>query len=305
VSDLETSMPLALVGPTASGKSEVAMLIARLEPAIELVSIDSMQVYRGMDIGTAKPTADEQAAVRHHLIDLVDPGDDYTVAEFQTAFVGAIADIASRHRSPLLVGGTGLYLQATLDGFTLPGRFPEVRADLEADPDTESLHRRLAELDPAGAAKMEPTNRRRIVRALEVTLGSGRRFSSFGPGLEAYPTVGYRMIGLRWPRQALDRRIDARFDRLMERGLLAEVRGLADRPGGLSATAAQALGYKELLAHLEGELSFDDAVDLVRRRTRQFARRQERWFRRDPRIEWIDVSDPAHLATLAPTLVAP
>jgi tRNA dimethylallyltransferase len=291
--------PFAIVGPTASGKSAVALGLARSARGTELVSIDSMQVYRGMDIGTAKATAAEQAEVRHHLIDLVEPDHDFTVAEFQVAFAAAIADVDGRGGVPVLVGGTGLYLQVALDGLTLPGRFPEVRVELEADPDTEALHRRLAQLDPVAAARMEPTNRRRVVRALEVTLGSGRPFSSFGPGLDAYPPIDYRLVGLRWPRDALDRRIDQRYRDQLDAGFVDEVRSLAARPGGVSSTAAQALGYKELLAHVRGSSSLDDALDLARRRTRQFARRQERWFRRDPRIEWLDVDDGVDLDALA------
>jgi tRNA dimethylallyltransferase len=297
-SDAEAA-PVAIIGPTASGKSFVALALARQTPGTELVSIDSMQVYRGMDIGTAKPTAAEQAEVRHHLIDLVDPSADFTVADFQVAYDEAMADVASRHARPVLVGGTGLYLQAVLDGLTLPGRFPAVRTELEAEPDTEALHRRLTELDPAAAAKMAPTNRRRIVRALEVTIGSGRRFSSFGPGLDAYPPIGYRLVGLRWSRDQLDLRIAERYRCQLDAGFLDEVRELAERPGGLSVTASQALGYKELLAHVRGEATLDGAVDLAVRRTRRFARRQERWFRRDPRVEWFDVDGPAALDELA------
>jgi tRNA dimethylallyltransferase len=297
------SKPLAVVGPTASGKSALAATIARRVPGAELVSIDSMQVYRGMDIGTAKPTGTEQAELWHHLIDLVDPSDEFTVADFQAAYDGAIADIARRGATPILVGGTGLYLQAVLDGLTLPGRFPDVRDELERTADTGELHRRLAGLDPAAATKMEPTNRRRVVRALEVTIGSGRPFSSYGPGLDAYPAIPQHLVALRWPRDELGRRIEARYQQQLAAGFVDEVRALADRPGGLSTTAAQALGYKELLAHLGGELALEEAVDLAVRRTRQFARRQERWFRRDPRVEWFDVTGSVDLDELADRLI--
>ena len=259
-----------MVGPTASGKSALALEVARRRPDLELVSVDSMQVYRGMDIGTAKPTPADQAEVRHHLIDVVDPSDDYTVSRFTTDLATALDDIAGRGRRAVLVGGTGLYVRAALGDLHIPPRYPQVRAELEAEPDPTVLHRRLAELDPVAATRMEPTNRRRVVRALEVTLGSGRPFSSFGPGLGTYPPVGYPLIGLHLERPELDRRIAERYLDQVEAGFLAEVRGLAERPEPLSATAGQALGYRELLAHLRGECSFDEALEVAIRRTRRF-----------------------------------
>ncbi len=276
------------MGPTASGKSALALELARRRDDVEIVSIDSMQVYRGMDIGTAKPTAAEQAEVRHHLIDLVDPSDDFTVAQFQQAFRDVMDDLDRRGVRPLLVGGTGLHLRVAIDGFDLPGRFPDVRVTLEEEPDTAMLHRRLIELDPLAASRMEPTNRRRIVRALEVTLGSGRPFSSFGPGLDTYPPTSVRLVGLRLTRPEIDQRIAQRYADQLAAGFLDEVRGLAARPGGLSATARQALGYRELLEHLEAGVALDEAVERAVTRTRRFARRQERWFRRDPRIVWFE-----------------
>jgi tRNA dimethylallyltransferase len=289
---------VVVLGPTASGKSDVAMAAARDVPGTEIVAVDAMQVYRGMDIGTAKPTAADQAAVRHHLIDLVEPDTEFTVAEYRRAYDAAVATIAGR---PLLVAGTGLYLTAVLDRLEMPGQWPAVRADLEANPDTAALHARLATLDPAAAARIEPNNRRRIVRALEVTLGSGRPFSSYGPGMQAYPPTDAVLVGLRWPRPVLAERIARRVEAMMAAGLLAEVERLAAR--GLSRTAAQALGYKELLAHLDGHCSLDEAVDQIVLRTRQFAVRQERWFRRDPRVRWIDIDrDP--VAEVAPAVVA-
>jgi tRNA dimethylallyltransferase len=282
---------LALVGPTASGKSAIAHRLARSAGDIEIVSIDSMQVYRGMDVGTAKPTVAEQEEVRYHLLDLTDASEDFSLAEFQVAARRALADIAGRGARALLVGGTGLYLRAVVDDLDLPGRFPEVREELEADPDTVGLHARLAEVDPVAAARMEPGNRRRVVRALEVTLGSGRPFSSYGPGLGAYPSSSIHQVGLRLPNEVLDPRIAARVTAMMEAGLLDEVRHLASRPGGLSPTARQALGYRELLAHFEDGVPLGEAVEEIVVRTRRFARRQVRWFRRDPRIRWIDVGE--------------
>ena len=280
-----------LVGATASGKSALAMELARRDPSWELVSVDSMQVYRGMDIGTAKPTAAEQAEVRHHLLDLLDPWEEGTVAWFQEQAHAAIADIERRGRRALLVGGTALYVQAVVDDLDIPGQYPAVRADLEADADTRALHARLHGLDPLAASRMEPTNRRRIVRALEVTIGSGRPFSSFGPGLDAHPRTAFTMVGIRRESEDLRARIAARYDEQMAAGFLDEVRRLRDDPRGLSRTARQALGYKELLEHLDAGVPLADALDLAVRRTGRFARRQRAWFRRDPRIEWIDAAE--------------
>jgi tRNA dimethylallyltransferase len=246
-----------------------------------------MQVYRGMDIGTAKPTIAERAAVPHHLIDVADPSDEYTVAEFKVATRQALAEIEARGHRAVLVGGTGLYLRAVVDDLDFPGQFPEVRVGLDTEP-TELLHAQLTALDPVAAGRMEPTNRRRVLRALEVTLGSGSPFSSFGPGLAAYPDTPFRMVGLRVDRDELDRRIEARYAAQLDAGFLDEVAQLRERPGGLSRTARQALGYRELLAHLDGECSLDEALEQAITRTRRFARRQDRWFRRDPRIEWVD-----------------
>jgi tRNA dimethylallyltransferase len=286
---------VAIVGATASGKSAVAMEVAGRTGDVEIVSVDAMQVYRGMDIGTAKPTAEERRRVPHHVIDVADPSESYAVARFQRDAREALAAIAARGRRALLVGGTGLYLRALVDDLEIPGQFPDVRDELVHEPDTAALHARLTTLDPVAAGRMEPTNRRRVVRALEVTLGSGRPFSSYGPGLDQYRPTRVRIVGLAVSRAALDARIDARYDAQLAAGLLDEVRRLAAQ--SLSPTARQALGYKELLAHLAGELTLDEAMDLARHRTHRFARRQERWFRRDPRIRWVAAEDnPAPLS---------
>lgn len=291
---------VALVGTTASGKSALALAIARADPTVELVSVDSMQVYRGMDIGTATPTAADQAEVVHHLIDVADPHEEYAVARFADDVRAVRDEIASRRHRALFVGGTGLYLSVVVDDLDVPGRYPEVRACLDADPDTAALHRRLRELDPTAAARMEPTNRRRIVRALEVTEGAGRPFSSFGPGLTSYPPTPMQLVGIRLPRPVVDARIEARYCAQLDAGFLDEIRRLAERPDGLSRTAAQALGYKELLDHVAGRSSLDDALERAVIRTRRFARRQERWFRRDPRITWFEppTDDPDPMRVL-------
>jgi len=282
---------VALVGVTTSGKSEAALEFARRRGDCDIVSVDSMCVYRGMDIGTSKPGPDALAAVPHHLLDLVDPDQEFTVTQFQEAAREAVAGIGRRGRHALLVGGTGLYHRAVVDDLSIPGRYPDVAAALEAELDEgrsepADLHARLALLDPVGAGRMEPTNRRRVVRALEVTLGAGRPFSEFGPGLEAYPATGIPQVGLGLDPAAADRRIAERFAAMVEEGLVDEVRALASRPRGISRTARQALGYREVLAHVEDGVPLADCLEEAVRRTRQFARRQASWFRRDPRIAW-------------------
>lgn len=261
----------------------MAMEIARTRGDVEIVAVDSMQVYRGMDIGTAKPTTTDRAEVPHHCIDLADPSEDFTVARYRAAFDDARRAIEARAHTPLLVAGTGLYLRAITDDLSIPGQWPDVKAALEADPDTAALHARLTELDPLAASRMMTTNRRRIIRALEVTIGSGRPFSSFGDGLTAYPPTPYRMIGVDVTNDELRLRVQARLDGMLNAGFVDEVAALKGR---MSKTARQALGYRELLAHLDGELPLDEAIELIERRTMQFARRQRAWFRRDPRIEW-------------------
>ena len=302
-----TFRSLVILGPTASGKSSLAMALATSDAGrdvgIELLSIDAMQVYRGMDIGTAKPTVSEQALVRHHLIDLVDATQAFTVAQFQIAYQHAVDDITSRGGRALLVGGTGLYVRAVVDGLTLPGQWPEVRARLDDELVTlgpEALHQRLCHLDPTAGSKMEPSNSRRIIRALEVCEGSGRPFSSFGPGVDTYPASEVQQVALRWPRDVLARRIEERVRVMIERGLQAEVENLLTQ--GLSPTALQALGYKEMVEHIEGRMSLEEVIATIVLKTRQFAVRQERWFRRDPRINWFDIeSDP--VTEVAPQLI--
>ena len=279
---------VTIVGPTASGKSALALAVARERPGTEIVSIDSMQVYRGMDLGTASPSPEERSAVVHHMVDVLDPTDECTVGAFQRRALGVLDDLDRRAVPSILVGGTGLYVKAVVDRLEIPGRFPAVRDDLDAV-STDELQRRLQEADPTAAARIDPANRRRLLRALEVTVGSGRPFSSYGAGIDDYPPAPFPLFGLRVPRPVLDRRIDTRFRAQLDAGLLDEVDALADVP--LSRTAARALGYQELLAHRRGECSLDEAIDRAVRRIRRFARRQERWFRRDPRIQWIDVTD--------------
>ena len=285
---------LALVGPTASGKSAVAVAAAEALGDVEIVTVDSMQVYRGMDVGTAKPTAAEQAAVPHHLLDLADPGDEFSVARFQAAARDAVADIERRGRRALLVGGTGLYYQAVVDGFDLPGEDRALRAVLseraEAPGGPARLLEELAELDPVAAGRIDAGNSRRIVRALEVTMATGRPFSSFGPGVFEAKGGGLRVAaaGLWLSRRVTSERIEARIRTMVDDGLVDEVRRLAAAPGGLSRTAREGIGYKEILDHLEGSIpTLEAALRRTAERTRQLARRQRMWFRRDRRITWI------------------
>ena len=286
-----TGRPVVVLGPTASGKSDVAMAAARAAGNTHIVACDSMQVYRRMDIGTAKPTTRDREAVVHHGLDLCEPSERYTVSRFVGDITTARGLVHAAGARELIVGGTGLYLTAITDGLSMPGEWPEIRADLEQDPDTPSLFARLSVLDPVAAARMEPNNRRRIIRALEVCIGSGEQFSSFGEGVSVFPDNGVTFIGIRWTRDALRDRIARRVHLMVEAGLVDEVRGLLAEPDGLSPTAAQALGYKEMIEHVHGGMTLEQAVSDVILRTQQFAIRQERWFRRDPRIRWVDVDD--------------
>lgn len=270
--------------------------MARRLGDVEIVTADSMQVYRGMDIGTAKPGPKEQEEVAHHLIDIADPARPWTVTDWVGAARAAVAGIEGRGHRALLVGGTGLYVQALVDGFTPPGRYPAVVAALTADADADGLaglYRRLGEVDLVAVSRMEPGNRRRVIRALEVTLGSGRPFSSYGPGIGAHPPTAWRLAGLWLPRPVVAERIAARFAAMVDAGLVDEVAGLAatSAGAGLGRTARQALGYREILTHLEDGVPLREALDQAVRHTRAFSRRQRMWWRRDPRIAWWGTAD--------------
>jgi tRNA dimethylallyltransferase len=258
----------------------------------ELVVCDAMQVYKRMDIGTAKPTARDQAQVPHHCIDMVAPSERFTVSDYQVKARAAVADITGRGKNALVVAGTGLYLTSLIDELSFPGEWPEIRRELQQEPEVSRLYRQLKELDPEAASKIERSNRRRIERALEVCIGSGKPFSATGPGTGAYPDNGVAQIGLLWPREMLVARVEQRVHNMMAAGFLDEVQQLR-KDGNMSHTAKQALGYAELLRHLEGKCTLDQAVGDIVIHTRQFAVRQERWFRRDPRITWVNIErDP-------------
>jgi tRNA dimethylallyltransferase len=297
---------IAVVGPTATGKSDLAVALAqRLDG--EVVNADSMQLYAGMDIGTAKLPRDERRGVEHHLLDIWPIRKSAAVAEYQVLARLAIAAIQDRGRVPVLVGGSGLYLRGALDNLDFPGESPEIRARLYAELEQhgpEPLHARLAEQDPLAAAAILPSNGRRIVRALEVIELTGAPFTARMPAFESiYDTVE---IGL--DRHDLDERVELRVHRMMELGFLEEIRALLPRGLRESPTAGKALGYAQLLACLDdtGAVvgNLDDAVEQTIRGTRRFVRRQRSWFRRDPRIHWLDAADPglldAALSTLDP-----
>ena len=288
-------MAVALVGATASGKSALAHQIARELPGfVEIACVDSMTVYQGMDIGTAKPTKSEQAEVPYHLLDLVSPQEEFTLAQFQAAAREASDLVWALGGAMLYVGGTGLYGRAVLDNFDIPGQFPEVRATLESRrDDLPGLYRELQALDPAAAALMEPTNERRIVRALEVCLGADRPFSSFGAGMRSYGRERVVQIGLDVELVVLDERITARLHQWMDEGFLEEVAAL--REAGMSRTARQAVGYRELLAHLEEGVPLEECVEAAITQSKRLARRQRSWFRRDPRVRWMANADEAAL----------
>jgi len=280
---------LALVGPTASGKTEAGIALA-LAFGAEVVSVDSMLVYRGMDVGTAKPSTSERRAVPHHLIDVAEPSEPFSVARYQELALEAVADIGARGRRPLLVGGSGLYLRAVVDDLEIPGTDPATRADLEREADAlgaAGLYRRLVSADPVAAAKIEPGNVRRTVRALEVAAVTGRSFSEFATAWDEYPAGRVRAVGVELPREVLADRVGRRVRAMLEAGLLEEVRGLVDRGLGEWLTSSRAIGYAEMARHLQGEVSIEEAVAATERRTTNLARRQMAWFRRDPRIHWV------------------
>ncbi|MCA2183023.1 tRNA (adenosine(37)-N6)-dimethylallyltransferase MiaA [Nonomuraea glycinis] len=279
---------IAVVGPTAAGKSDLAVDIA-LRLGGECVNADSMQLYRGMDIGTAKLTPAERRGVPHHLLDVWDMTVTASVAEYQRLARSVIDAVDV----PVLVGGSGLYVRAAIDDLEFPGTDPEIRARLEKELDERGaapLYARLRELDPPAAAAILPSNGRRIVRALEVIEHSGRPFSATMPSYEAlYPSV---QIGLEVPRPELDRRIEVRVERMWAAGLVAEVRALLGQGLAEGRTASRALGYAQVIRFLNGEWTEERAFAETVRLTRRFARRQESWFRRDPRVCWLPYDAP-------------
>ncbi len=288
--------PLVIVvGPTAVGKTALSIrLAARFQG--EIVSADSRQIYRGMDIGTAKATPAERARVPHHMLDIISPGEWYTVAQYQDAAMQVIAEIHERGRLPFLVGGSGLYVRAIAEGLRIPRVPPDaaLRADLEAQAarSPEALHRRLAALDPDAASGIDPRNVRRVIRALEVCLLTGRPISE--QQTKRPPAMRKLWIGLTLPRPILYERVDRRVDRMIEEGLVDEVRALAAQGYPWDAPAMTGVGYRQIGAYLRGECTLDDAVRDIKRATRRFIRQQYNWFRLDdPRIHWLESDEEA------------
>ena len=276
------------------------MAAAQVNGNTQIVVCDAMQVYKRMDIGTAKPTTDDQQLVQHHCIDLVAPSARFTVSDYQKDARAAVAKIHESGANALVVAGTGLYLTSLIDELSFPGEWPAVRAELQREPDVAALYRHLKALDPVAAKNIERSNRRRIERALEVCIGSGKPFSDNAPGTGAYPDNGVVQIGLLWPREVLVKRVESRVKAMLQRGFLEEVVQLR-KDGAMSQTARQALGYAELNRHLDGRCTLDQAIGDIVIHTRQFAVRQERWFRRDPRIRWVHIEkDP--VSEIAPIL---
>ena len=276
------------------------MAAAQVNGNTQIVVCDAMQVYKRMDIGTAKPTTEDQQLVQHHCIDLVAPSARFTVSDYQKDARAAVAKIHEAGANALVVAGTGLYLTSLIDELSFPGEWPAVRAELQREPDVAALYRHLKALDPVAAKNIERSNRRRIERALEVCIGSGKPFSDNAPGTGALPDNGVVQIGLLWPRDVLVKRVESRVKAMLQRGFLEEVVQLR-KDGAMSQTARQALGYAELNRHLDGRCTLDQAVGDIVIHTRQFAVRHERWFRRDPRIRWVHIEkDP--VAEIAPIL---
>jgi tRNA dimethylallyltransferase len=289
---------LAIVGPSASGKTELSLAVAERLRA-EVVSVDSMLVYRGMDVGTAKPTAADLERVPHHVIDVVEPSEPFSVATYQRLACEAVEAIRARGRRPLLVGGTALYLRAVADDLAFPGTDAAVRSALEEEASRRgavAMYERLAASDPVAASKIEPGNVRRTVRALEVAAITGRPFSSFASAWETYEPSRLRAAGIDVAREVLSRRIEARVGAMLEAGLLDEVRGLVARGFGGFLTSSQAIGYAEFARHLAGELTLEEAVAGTVKRTKALARRQVAFLRRDPRIRWFEAGEAGALA---------
>ncbi len=285
---------LALVGPTASGKSEVAVEVARLVGG-EVVNADAFQVYRGMDIGTAKVPPSQRRGVPHHLVDILDVTEELSVADFQDRGRAVLRHIGQRGAVAIVVGGSGLYVRALLDDLRLPGSDPQVRARYErvlAESGPQTLHRLLAERDPQAAAHILPTNGRRIVRALEVGELTGGGFVAQLPA-SGPPLVDHCSVGLDVPRAVLDERISARVDAMFSAGLVEEVRALLSQGLAEGRTARRGLGYPQVIAMLEGRLTEGEARRDIVAATRRYARRQQRWFRRDPRTCWVSPSADA------------
>jgi len=302
--DAKLNPLLVITGPTATGKSKVGVLVAELVGG-EIISADSMLLYRYMDIGTAKPSKEERRGIPHHMIDILEPDQEYSVALYQQEARHIIQEILTRGNLPILVGGTGLYIRSVIDpyDFSPAGCEPALREQLfnEAQQNGyEQLHRRLAEVDPDTAARLHPRDIRRVIRSLEIYYLTGRPASSYMK-LNQYHQPLYRlfMFGLYMERARLYRRIEQRVDDMLAAGLVEEVQHLLDSGYSKDLKSMGSLGYKEITAYLTGEISLQQAVELIKRNTRRFAKRQMTWFRRDDRIRWIDIDKFGSLELVA------
>lgn len=299
-SEPEPSLPkaIAIIGPTASGKTALAVALAE-EFDGEIISADSRQIYRGMDIGTAKPTAQEMRAIPHHLIDIKDPNEEYTAAEYKRDAIAAMREIISRGKLPIIAGGTGLYVSTVIHNFDIPHVEPNpaLRKQLEDEivlKGPGEAFKKLVSLDPEAAYIVDPKNPRRIVRALEVALATGKPFTA--SRLKNNPLFRTCMIGLAPDAATLRARIDRRVDQMMADGLLHEVKQLVLRYGA-SCKPLDAIGYRELMSNLEGRSTLSDAIALIKTDTRQYARRQMQWFKKEPNVHWIKT--PAEARSIA------
>jgi tRNA dimethylallyltransferase len=297
---------IALVGPTGTGKTDVAIELAKMIKG-EIVSADSMQVYRYLDIGTAKATPQQRAEVPHHLIDVADPDEDYSVTRFQEDARRAIEDIRSRGKTPIVVGGTGFYVRAVLGGLCFPPVPPQgaLRERLKQEAEekgAEFLHERLRQVDPLSAERIHPHNVKRVIRALEVYEVTGKPLSSHGiHRLDSPSKIKYNAVvfGLTMQRERLYRRLDARVDAMLAAGFLDELRGLLQRGYDERLPPLQGLGYRQMFAYLRGEMEFEQAVMLWKRDTRRYAKRQWTWFRREADVRWVDVEAFPHARAIA------
>lgn len=284
--------PIAVVGPTASGKSALGVSLAH-ELDGEVVNVDSMQLYRGMDIGTAKLTLEEREGIPHHQLDVWEVTETASVARYQAAAIADVEDILSRGKTPILVGGSMLYVQSLVDNWQFPPTDPEVRARFEArrkEIGTDALHAELAEIDPAAAAIIEDKDPRRTVRALEVIELTGKPFKASQPPKNAPPRWGTRILGLRTEAEWLNPRIDLRSRLMFDNGLVEEVEELQTQGLVADSTAGRAIGYAQVLEAQRGELTWDEAIERTITGTRRYVRRQRAWFNRDKRISWLDAA---------------
>lgn len=297
---------VVILGPTASGKSDLALALAKATGG-EILSADSMQIYRFLDVGTAKPTPAERATVPIHGIDLVEPGQEFTVVDFQRIANETVSSIRSRGKLPILCGGTGFYIRAYLEGFAIPEMpaNPAVRERLRGEAETygsEALHERLREVDPVSAERIRPRDAFRIVRALEVFETTGRPISDMQTRERLVQRV--RKFGLNWEREELYARIDERVERMLKSGWIEETRGLMEKGYDEGRIAPRALGYRHLMAFLRGEVSLPEATEQIKRETRRYAKRQMTWFRKEPDVCWLDAKEgvPANLELVLPLL---